>query len=76
VAAETIDRLTELEPGDYAKELYKSEQGRSFASDPVNYVKDRISDDGLIDDSLVAEGRGFPPYHPRCRTRVEGVFEK
>ena len=76
VAAETIDRLADLDPGDYAMELYKSELGRAFASDPVAYVKDRVSDDGVIDDSLVAEGRGFPPFHPRCRSRVEGVFEK
>ena len=73
VAAEAVDRLTALEPGDYALELYKSELGKAFASDPVNYVKDRIADDGLINDDLVAEGRGMPPYHPRCRTRVEGV---
>jgi hypothetical protein len=75
VAAETIDRLTELDPGDYAKELYKSDLGRAFASDPVAYVKDRIGDDGVINDDLVAEGRGMPPFHPRCRTRVEGVIE-
>ena len=76
VAAETVDRLSALEPGDYALELYKSKEGRAFASDPIGYVKDRIGEDGVIDDDLVAEGRGFPPYHPRCRTRVEGVIEK
>jgi len=76
IAAETIDRLTQLEPGDYALELYKDKDGRAFASDPVNYVKDRINEDGLIDDDLVAEGRGFPPFHPRCRTRVEGEIDK
>lgn len=76
VAAEAVDRLTELEPGDYAKELYKSDLGRAFSSDPVGYVKDRISDEGVLDDDLVAEGRGFPPLHPRCRCRVEGVIEK
>jgi SPP1 gp7 family putative phage head morphogenesis protein len=75
VAAETVDRLTQLSPGDFALELYKGELGRAFASDPVAYVKDRVRDDGVIDDSLVKEGRGFPPYHPKCRTRVEGVIE-
>jgi hypothetical protein len=74
-AFEAVDRLTQLEPGDYALELYKSDLGRSFANDPVDYVKDRISDDGVIDDDLVAEGRGFPPFHPRCRCRLEGVIE-
>lgn len=75
VAAETVDRLTKLEPGDYALEMYKSELGRSYSSDSVNYVKDRVGSNGVIADSLVAEGRGFPPYHPNCRTRVEGVEE-
>lgn len=73
VAAAAVDRLTKLDPGDYALELYKSELGKAYASDPVNYVKDRIGSDGVIEDSLVAEGRGFPPYHPNCRTRVFGV---
>lgn len=73
VAASTIDRLTKLDPGDYALELYKSELGKAYASDPVNYVKDRIAENDVVADSLVAEGRGFPPYHPNCRTRVEGV---
>lgn len=73
VAASTIDRLTKLEPGDYALELYKSERGKAYSSDPLGYVKDRISDKGVVEDSLVKEGRGFPPYHPNCRTRVEGM---
>jgi hypothetical protein len=73
IMAETVDRLTKLEPGDYALEMYKSELGKAYSSDPVNYVKDRIGTDGVIDDSLIAEGRGFPPYHPNCRTRVFGI---
>lgn len=72
-AYETVDRLTKLEPGDYALELYKSELGKAYASDPVAYVKDRIGANGVIEDSLVKEGRGFPPYHPNCRTRIEGL---
>lgn len=75
VAAAAVERLTKLEPGDYALELYKSNLGRAFASDPVGYVKDRFGDKH-IDDDLVAEGRGFPPFHPRCRCRVEGVIEQ
>lgn len=73
VAAETVERLIKLEPGDYALELYKSAQGRAFAQDPVGYFENRIGSDGVIEDGLVQEGRGFPPYHPKCRTRVEGV---
>lgn len=76
VAADTVDRLTKLEPGDYALELYKSDLGRAFAKDPVGYVKDRVSEDGTVDDDLVAEGRGAPPFHPRCRGRLEGVVPK
>jgi hypothetical protein len=26
-------------------------------------------------DDLLAEGRGWPPYHPRCHGSVRGVFE-
>jgi hypothetical protein len=74
-AAEAVDRLTKLAPGDYALELYKNDLGRAFAKDPVGYVKGRVGEDGLIDDDLVEEGRGFPPFHPRCRCRLEGVIE-
>lgn len=73
VAAAAVDRLTKLEPGDYALELYKSADGKAYSQDPLGYVKDRISSSGVIADSLVKEGRGFPPYHPNCRTRTEGV---
>jgi hypothetical protein len=73
VAADAVDRLTEMEPGDYALDLFKSELGRAFANAPVDYVKGRIGDDDIVDDDLVAEGRGFPPFHPRCRCRLHGV---
>jgi len=72
-AKEAVDRLTKLEPGDYALEMYKSELGRAYSSDPVGYVKDRVGENDVIDANLVAEGRGFPPYHPNCRTRVIGL---
>lgn len=71
-AAATVDRLVDLEPEQFAEQMYHSAAAREFASDPAAYVKDRITD-GVVDDDLVSEGRGFPPYHPRCRTRVEGV---
>ncbi len=69
---EAVDRLSKMDPGEYALEIYKSALGRAYAQDPVEYVKDRITN-GVVDNSLVAEGRGFPPYHPNCRTRVAGV---
>lgn len=74
VMAETVDRLTKMDPGEYALELYKSAAGRAYAQDPVDYVKERVDSNGTVEDSLVAEGRGFPPYHPNCRTRVEAVI--
>ncbi|HEX8500783.1 MAG TPA: hypothetical protein VF659_09340 [Pyrinomonadaceae bacterium] len=72
VAAAAVGRLSQLEPGDYALELYKSDLGRAFASDPVGYVKDRHTDTH-IDDDLVAEGRGFPPYHVGCGCYVRAL---
>lgn len=74
VMAETVDRLTKMDPGEYALDLYKSAAGRAYAQDPVEYVKERVGSDGLVEDALVAEGRGFPPYHPNCRSRVEAVI--
>lgn len=71
-AVAAVDRFTKMEPGDYALELYKSEAGKAYSANPVEYVKDRVGANGVIADSLVAEGRGFPPYHPNCRSRVEG----
>lgn len=82
VAAEAVDRLSELEPGDFAKEMYESPIAKALATanqnaDEVAKVFDgQIDDGGVLDDSLMAAGRGFPPYHLNCRTRVEGVIEK
>jgi hypothetical protein len=73
VAVQAVDRLSKMDPGEFALDFYKSAIGRAYAQDPVEYVKDRVGDDGVIEDSLVAEGRGFPPFHANCRTRVEGV---
>jgi hypothetical protein len=73
-AVEAIDRLSKMDPGEFAVEIYKSPLGRAYAQDSVEYVKDRITND-VVDDSLVLEGRGFPPYHPNCRTRVAGIVE-
>ena len=73
VAAKAIDRFTKMDAGEYALDLYKGKQGRAYAQNPVEYVRSRVGGNGVIADSLVAEGRGFPPYHPNCRTRVQGV---
>lgn len=75
VAASAVNRLTKLAPGDYALEMYKGELGKAYSVNPLEYVRDRIGANGVVEDSLVEEGRGFPSYHPNCRTRVEGVEE-
>jgi hypothetical protein len=76
VAAETIQRLNQLEPGDFALELYESPIGKAISKDPVATIKKFLEDDGkTISDDLVKMGRGFPPFHPNCRTRLEGVIE-
>jgi hypothetical protein len=69
-------RLNQLEPGDFALELYESAIGKAISKDPVNTIKAFLEPDGkTISDQLVEMGRGFPPYHPNCRTRLEGVIE-
>jgi hypothetical protein len=76
VAQKAIERLNQLEPGDFALQLYESEIGKAISQDPVNTIKAFLEPDGqTISDQLVEMGRGFPPYHPNCRTRVEGVIE-
>jgi hypothetical protein len=76
VAQTAIERLNQLEPGDFALELYESPIGKAISKDPVNTIKAFIEPDGkTISDQLVEMGRGFPPYHPNCRTRLEGVIE-
>ena len=72
-AAAAIDRLMELTPEDYAQEFHESAAGLAYTQDPVAYFANRIGYDGVIEESLVAEGRSVPPYHPNCRSRVEGV---
>jgi hypothetical protein len=65
-----------LEPGDFALELYESPIGKAISKDPVATIKKFLEDDGkTISDDLVKMGRGFPPFHPNCRTRLEGVIE-
>lgn len=81
VANDAVDRLIELEPGEFAKEMYESPIAKALATanqnaDEVAKVFDGLIDDNdVLDDSLMAAGRGFPPYHLNCRTRVEGVIE-
>lgn len=75
VAQAAIERLSQLEPGEFAAELYESEIGKAISREPVATINKFLEEDGkTISDQLVAMGRGFPPYHTNCRTRVEGYF--
>lgn len=74
-AQEAVDRLNQLEPGEFAKEMYESKIGKAISKEPVATVKKFLEEDGkTISDQLVKMGRGFPPYHPNCRTRMEGII--
>ncbi len=75
VAQTAIERLNQLEPGDFAAELYESNIGKAISKEPVKTIQSFLEGDGkTIDDKLVEMGRGIPPYHPNCRTRMEGII--
>ena len=74
-AQKAIERLNQLEPGDFAIELYENDLGKAISREPVKTIEKYIEEDGkTISDDLVSTGRGFPPFHPNCRTRLEGVI--
>ena len=76
VAQSTIERLNQLSPAEFELQLYKSELSKGIAKNPVDTIKRYIEEDGqTIGDELTKTGRGFPPFHPNCRTRMEGVIE-
>ena len=76
VAQAAIERLNKLDPGDFALQLYESPIAKAISRDPAGTVKFFLEEDGkTISDQLVSTGRGFPPFHPKCRTRLEGVIE-
>lgn len=75
VAQSAVERLGKLEPGEFAAELYESAIGKAISKEPVLTVKKFLEDAGkTIGDDLVRMGRGFPPFHPNCRTRMEGII--
>lgn len=76
VARDAIERLAKLPPAEFEQALYKSELGKGIAKNPVDTLKLYLEEDGItLDDEITAAGRGFPPFHPNCRTRLEGYFE-
>lgn len=75
VAQSAIERLNQLEPGEFAAELYESKIGKAISQEPVATIKKFLEPDGVtVGDALVKMGRGFPPFHVNCRTRLEGII--
>lgn len=74
-AQTAIERLNKLEPGEFALELYESKIGKAISKEPVATVKKFLEDDGkTISDDLVTTGRGVPPYHVKCRSRLAAII--
>lgn len=75
VAQKAIARLNKLAPKEFAEQLYGSDLAKQVRQDPSAIVRQYLEDDGkTINDELVGMGLGFPPFHPDCRTRMEGVI--
>ncbi|QQS33503.1 MAG: hypothetical protein IPM50_02660 [Acidobacteriota bacterium] len=76
VAQSAIERLNRLEPAEFALQMYGTELSKGIAKNPVDTLKKYLEEDGkTLDDEITKTGRGFPPFHPNCRTRLEGVIE-
>lgn len=76
VAFDAIQRLNKLTPADFAAEVYESDLGQQMNTASAVNIKEFLEDDGkTIKDEFTKIGRGFPPFHPNCRTRMEGVIE-
>ena len=75
-AQTAIEKLNKLESGKFAAEMYESNVGRAISRNPVEFIKAFYEKDGkTISDDLTKTGRGFPPYHPRCRTRLAAIIK-
>ncbi len=76
VAQTAIERLNQLEPGEFALEIYESKIGKAISKEPVATIKKFLEPDGVtVGDELVKGGFAVPPFHPNCRSRLEGVIE-
>lgn len=74
VAQKAIEKFNQLEPGEFAKELYESTEAKEFRKDPANWLKTEIDGDGVVSETMTINGLALPPLHPNCRTRLEGVI--
>jgi len=75
VAQGAIEKLNQLAPKEFALQLYESPLGKGIAKNPVDTMKRYLEEDGkTLDDEITTAGRGFPPFHPNCRTRLAGII--
>ena len=79
-ASAAVDRLSQLEPGDFAKEVYQSPAAKALrianenAEEVEKFFAGKVDENGVLDDGLMAKGYGMPPYHVSCRTRLKSVI--
>lgn len=76
IAQAAVERLNALEPGEFAKELYESNDAKAFRKDPVSWLKKESDDKGIVSDAMTESGLAIPPLHVNCRTRLEGDFDE
>lgn len=74
-AQQRITELTQLEPGEFAYEMYENSAAREYQKNPVAWIEQRTTKN-VVDDSALRQNIGLPPLHILCRTRLEGVFEE
>lgn len=74
-AHQRIGELTQLEPGEFALQMYESTAAREYQKDPVAWIEKRLTNN-IVDDDALKQNIGLPPLHIACRTRLEGVFEE
>jgi hypothetical protein len=75
VAQTAIERLNQLEPGEFALELYESNAAKAFRKDPVGWLETEIDENGFVSEEMTKNGLALPPLHPNCRTRLEGLIK-
>ena len=73
VAQKAIEKLNGLSPAEFGKEMYEGRIGRAIKKYEEEFYK-RFVKKNRIEDRLVRTGRGIPPYHPNCRTRLKALY--
>jgi hypothetical protein len=72
-AQKTIEKLNKLSPEAFGKRMYESRIARGIEQYGADFFK-RFVKKGRVEDRLVRTGRGFPPFHPNCRTRLKALY--